>query len=230
MPNSPKFHLCRPEDRKMKERKDGETLIRLRLAHQVRFGESVAIAGSAKELGSWRKEVGMQWTEDGWVCEVRFRGGQTVEFKFIVLSGGNENLVWENGSNRVLEIPSGGGVYDVVCRWDRTDEVVELAGSEEGGEGGEELGESGGGGGRGVLEGELSPFVEQWQGREASFMRSNEHGGRESERRWDTSGLEGVPLRVVEGDRTARNWWRKVYLLFVSFITITCSIIINIVL
>ncbi|XP_020245571.1 uncharacterized protein LOC109823662 isoform X2 [Asparagus officinalis] len=32
-------------------------------------------------------------------------------------------------------------------------------------------------------------------------MRSNEHGSRESGRRWDTDGLDGVPLRLVEGDR-----------------------------
>lgn len=60
-----------------------------------------------------------------------------------------------------------------------------------------------------VLEGEFSPFVEQWQGREISFMQSNEHRDKESQRRWDTSGLEGVPLKLVEGDRSARNWWRK---------------------
>ncbi|XP_062082125.1 phosphoglucan, water dikinase, chloroplastic-like [Humulus lupulus] len=40
-------------------------------------------------------------------------------------------------------------------------------------------------------------------------MRSNEHRDRESERRWDTSGLEGLALKFVEGDRNARNWWRK---------------------
>ncbi|GKE30780.1 hypothetical protein Tco_1446164 [Tanacetum coccineum] len=33
-----------------------------------------------------------------------------------------------------------------------------------------------------------------WQGKEASFMKSNEHGGRERQRHWDTSGLEGLEV------------------------------------
>ncbi|GKA64555.1 hypothetical protein Tco_0764262, partial [Tanacetum coccineum] len=48
-----------------------------------------------------------------------------------------------------------------------------------------------------------------WQGKEASFMKSNEHGGRERQRHWDTSGLEGVALKLVEGDKSAKNWWKK---------------------
>ena len=41
-------------------------------------------------------------------------------------------------------------------------------------------------------------------------MRSNEHGSRDIEKRWSTEGLEGVPLKLVESDRDARNRWRKV--------------------
>ena len=41
-------------------------------------------------------------------------------------------------------------------------------------------------------------------------MRSNEHGSRDSEKRWSTEGLEGVPLKLVESDRDARNRWTKV--------------------
>ncbi|CAA6675537.1 unnamed protein product [Spirodela intermedia] len=48
---------------------------------------------------------------------------------------------------------------------------------------------------------EQSPFVEQWQGRAASFMRSNEHRNRESERSWSTEGLEGVSLKLLEAVR-----------------------------
>lgn len=154
----------------------------------------------------------MEWTESGWVCEVLVHRGGTVEFKFVVVSGGEENVVWEDGRNRVLMVPDGRGVYDMVCHWNKTHQILELMGGDEE-EGGEELDmdgdrieEAGGV----VLEGELSPFVEQWQGREISFMRSTEHPDRESQRRWDISGLEGVPLKVVEGDCSARNWWRKV--------------------
>ena len=61
-----------------------------------------------------------------------------------------------------------------------------------------------------VLEGEPSPFVGQWQGKTASFMQSNEHRSHETERKWDLTGLEGLALKLVEGDQKARNWWRKV--------------------
>lgn len=39
----------------------------------------------------------------------------------------------------------------------------------------------------------------KWQGKQASFMRSNEHS-RERAGRWDASGLEGAAKSVVQGD------------------------------
>ncbi|KAJ6844705.1 phosphoglucan, water dikinase, chloroplastic-like [Iris pallida] len=186
--------------------KSGKVLVRARLVHQVSFGDHVAVVGSDKGLGSWKKPVPMDWTEQGWIADLRLRAGDSVEFKFVIRSGGDKKkVVWENGNNRTLRLPKeGGGAFDIVCHWDRTDEVLEIAGGSavetvEKSDGAEEV----------VLEGESSPFIEQWAGREASFMRSNEHRNRESERRWDTAGLEGVARRLVEADRSARNWWRK---------------------
>nr|CAD1820378.1 unnamed protein product [Ananas comosus var. bracteatus] len=46
-----------------------------------------------------------------------------------------------------------------------------------------------------------SAFVEQWQGREVLFMRSNEHRSRDIERRWITDGLDRVALKLVEAIR-----------------------------
>ncbi|KAF3493525.1 hypothetical protein DY000_02057881 [Brassica cretica] len=43
-------------------------------------------------------------------------------------------------------------------------------------------------------------------------MHSNEHGNREVGRNWDTSGLEGSALNMVEGDRSSRNWRKKLEL------------------
>jgi len=57
-----------------------------------------------------------------------------------------------------------------------------------------------------------SPFVGEWQGKSVSFMRSNDHQTHETQRTWDTSGLQGLPLKFVQGDQSARNWWRKVLL------------------
>ncbi|CAA6667953.1 unnamed protein product [Spirodela intermedia] len=190
----------------VKERKGTETkgkvCVGVRLDHQVKFGEQVVIMGSHMALGSWKKGVPMSWTKDGWVAEL---------YKFVVATHSGQLNMWENGENRVLELPPG-GVFNIVCHWDKTKESVNLirAGADEHGSNVEEKGNESADKDSGNLEDvEQSPFVEQWQGRAASFMRSNEHRNRESERSWSTEGLEGVSLKLVESDRGARNWWRK---------------------
>lgn len=162
------------------------------------FGEHVAVVGSTAELGRWTQHTPMHWTKAGWVCELEMRGGEPAEFKFVVTSG--RGVVWEEGENRVLRVPES-GVYDLACRWNATKEALDLL---EGGSDGDGL-EA-----KDVVEAEGSLFVEQWQGRDVSFMRSNEHREREIERRWDVEGLDGIALELVEGDKTARNWRGKV--------------------
>ncbi|CAM8918101.1 unnamed protein product [Rhodiola kirilowii] len=189
----------------------GKVKIHFRINHQVRFGEHIVMLGSANELGSWKKNVSLHWTQKGWVCELEFKGGETVEFKFIVV-GKDKNVVWESGKNRILKLPESGR-YEIVCKWDSTSEDVllsELSAQEND----KNIEHEENGGSISVvsatpLEAKGSPFVEQWQGRNASFMQSNEHGSRETQRRWDLSGLEGVALKLVEGDQHGRNWWRK---------------------
>ena len=194
----------------------GKVRLNVRLDHQVNFGEHVVILGSAKELGSWKKNVGLNWTENGWVCELELQGGESVEFKFVIVGKG-KSVVWESGDNRVVKLPKGGS-FGMVCKWDATGEAVELlplgfGENEEQEE--EDFGDNGSAISTAAspLETEASPFVGQWQGKSATFMQSNEHRNRESDRRWDTSGLEGFALKLVEGDRSARNWWQKVLLL-----------------
>ncbi|CAA7404779.1 unnamed protein product [Spirodela intermedia] len=190
----------------------GKVCVGVRLDHQVKFGEQVVIMGSHMALGSWKKGVPMSWTKDGWVAELVFDQGEGfVEYKFVVATHSGQLNMWENGENRVLELPPG-GVFNIVCHWDKTKESVNLirAGADEHGSNVEEKGNESADKDSGNLEDvEQSPFVEQWQGRAASFMRSNEHRNRESERSWSTEGLEGVSLKLVESDRGARNWWRK---------------------
>ncbi|GMY32182.1 phosphoglucan, water dikinase, chloroplastic [Fagus crenata] len=201
------------EEEKMKSKSgSGKVKLNLRLDHQVKFGESVVILGSAKELGSWKKNVKMNWTESGWVSELKLQGGESVEFKFVIVSK-DKGMVWEGGNNRVVKLPKGGS-FRLVCKWNVTAEPIGLSPLELGEN--DDLGDNGSavtGGGAAALEEEVevgtSPFVGQWQGKSASFMRSNEHRDRESDRRWDTSGLEGLGLKLVEGDRGARNWWQK---------------------
>ncbi|XVF65426.1 hypothetical protein PTKIN_Ptkin09bG0248300 [Pterospermum kingtungense] len=200
----------REEKKKMKVKpKSGRGKVGLNvcLDHQVEFGQHVAILGSTKELGSWKKQVPMNWTEGGWVCDLELKGGESVEFKFVIV-GKDKSVVWEGGDNRVLTLPEGGS-FGMVCHWNSTGETLELLplSLDESGDRVEDDGHDEST--ADALEVETSPFVRQWQGRPASFMRSNEHHNREVERKWDTTGLEGLPLKLVEGDKSARNWWKK---------------------
>ncbi|XP_048496017.1 phosphoglucan, water dikinase, chloroplastic isoform X3 [Beta vulgaris subsp. vulgaris] len=193
-------------------REHGKVQLSILLKHQVQFGECVVIFGSCKEMGSWEKPVTMNWTDNGWVLDLELKGGDSGEFKFVIM-GKDKSLNWESGDNRKLQIP-GGGKFTLFCHWNMTAEALEILPAES--EDDQGLAE--------VLvdnrpsvsdatvtdsEAQTSPFVEQWQGKAASFMRSNEHHNRESDRRWDTSGLEGLALKLVQDDQNARNWWRK---------------------
>ena len=191
----------------------GKVRLNVRVDHQVEFGEQIVILGSTKELGSWKKRVPMNWTENGWVCDLEMKGGGIVEFKFVIVSK-DRSFVWESGDNRALRLPRGGS-FAVVCKWDATGEAVNLLPLEleHNGEEVEDAGENGSASAGVLLEVETSPFVGQWQGKAISFMRSNEHRNREAERRWDTTGLQGFALKLVQGDLNARNWWRKVMVL-----------------
>lgn len=197
--------------KKGSRQKHGKVELNILLEHQVQFGESVAILGSVKELGSWKNTVAMTWTENGWVCNLKLKGGDPIEFKFVITRQ-DKSLAWESGDNRILQIP-GEGNFKLVCHWNKTTEPIELLPTESENQ---NVAEGSNDNGSVVtdaasIEPEVgaSPFVEQWQGQGAAFMRSNEHRNRESERKWDTSGLEGMALKLVQGDQNARNWWRK---------------------
>lgn len=194
-------------------REHGKVQLSILLKHQVQFGECVVIFGSCKEMGSWEKPVTMNWTDNGWVLDLELKGGDSGEFKFVIM-GKDKSLTWESGDNRKLQIP-GGGKFTLFCHWNMTAEALEIlpAESEDDRGSAEVLVDNRSSVSDATVtdsEAQTSPFVEQWQGKAASFMRSNEHHNRESDRRWDTSGLEGLALKLVQDDQNARNWWRKV--------------------
>ncbi|KAI3460627.1 hypothetical protein Pfo_017290 [Paulownia fortunei] len=198
--------------RQSKKSSGDKVKVKVRLDHQVEFGEHVAILGSVKELGSWKKKVMMDWSENGWVCDLELKSNEEpVEYKFVIVGKDKEKLIWESGDNRILKFP-GKGSFNVVCRWDKTNEHIEVLPWEEEDEEEVEAEESENGI---VVTAALeeavttSSFVEQWQGKDVSFVRSKDHLDAEKKRNWDTSGLEGISLKLVEGDRGARNWWRK---------------------
>lgn len=198
------------EEKKKKKMKPkpghgGNVRISFRLDHQVEFGEHVVILGSTKELGSWKKNVPMKWSESGWLCDLEFKGGESIEYKFVIVRN-DKSKAWEAGDNRILKLPKGGS-FEIVCHWNKTGEAVDLLHL------GEDVLDNGSvvtdAAPDALLEVGTSPFVGQWQGKSASFMRADDHWNREMERKWDTSGLQGLTLKLVEGDQRARNWWRK---------------------
>ncbi|KAL3702008.1 hypothetical protein R1sor_020030 [Riccia sorocarpa] len=193
--------------------------VSVRLDHQVQFGEHHALMGSAECTGSWQRRVDMRWSDSGWIADLEANPGENLEFKFIIVAGDGQ-LIWENGPNRFLQVPSDSGAYEVVTQWDNTSEEVKLLGSSNGNgsavhaqetedKSGKQQGEVNGTAraeeDKGVP---ASSFVQEWQGREINFMRSNEHS-REKSGKWDTTGLDGPAKILVEGDKNAANWWRK---------------------
>lgn len=192
----------------------GNVRISFRLDHQVEFGEHVVILGSTKELGSWKKNVPMKWSESGWLCDLEFKGGESIEYKFVIVRN-DKSKAWEAGENRILKLPKGGS-FEIVCHWNKTGEAVDLLHLEE------DVLDNGSvvtdAAPDALLEVGTSPFVGQWQGKSASFMRADDHWNREMERKWDTSGLQGLTLKLVEGDQRARNWWRKVMHLIMFYL------------
>ncbi|VVB15179.1 unnamed protein product [Arabis nemorensis] len=216
--NSPSRLTCTAssstiEEHRKKDASGTKVKLNVRLDHQVKFGEHVAMFGSAKEIGSWKKKSPLNWTENGWVCELELSGGQVLEYKFVIVQK-DGSLSWESGDNRVLRLPNSGS-FSVVCHWNATGETLDFpqevandAGVHDGSDN-KEVGED-----RVVVSEngahlQKSTLAGQWQGNDASFMRSNDHSNREVGRNWDTTGLEGTALKIVEGDRNSRNWWRK---------------------
>ncbi|VYS67987.1 unnamed protein product [Arabidopsis thaliana] len=204
------------EQRKKKDGSGTKVRLNVRLDHQVNFGDHVAMFGSAKEIGSWKKKSPLNWSENGWVCELELDGGQVLEYKFVIVKN-DGSLSWESGDNRVLKVPNSGN-FSVVCHWDATRETLDLpqevGNDDDVGDGGHErdnhdVGDDRVVGSENGAQLQKSTLGGQWQGKDASFMRSNDHGNREVGRNWDTSGLEGTALKMVEGDRNSKNWWRK---------------------
>ncbi|KAJ4887966.1 hypothetical protein Rs2_27714 [Raphanus sativus] len=192
------------QTRKNKDVSEGAKVkLNVRLNHQVAFGEHVAMFGSAEEIGSWKEKSPLDWTENGWVCSLELTGGgqEALEFKFVVVRH-DGSLSWESGDNRVLKLPKS-GAFSVVCHWDATGEALDVVVVPQ-----EEESDSESDGDEEV-EVRKSTLGGEWRGKEASFMSSNEHGSREVGRSWDATGLEGPGLKMVEGDRNSRNWWRK---------------------
>lgn len=195
--------------------------LKLKMDIQVQFGESLAVSGSSKWLGGWHEQKDMAWSESGWTLDVKAKPGDEAEFKFLIKgTHGGSNSTWEEGPNRKLKIPDSHetGAYELVAAWSQIPEKEPLTSLSGGSINDNDFDKeddshatNGAATGRDQHSGgdeEESSFLRGWQGREAKFMRSNEHS-HERRGKWSTEGLQGAALRLVEGDKSAGNWWRK---------------------
>jgi len=196
----------------------GERKVNLyfKLDHQVSFGEHHAVLGLSKAFGAWKKKLMMSWSESEWILDLETRGGEKVEYKFVIVSGDGK-IIWEGGHNRVLDLPKEGR-FEIVCHWDKTQEALDLQRMDRALAALQTLDmkkEATSSNGKPQVEtyenvAEASPFVQGWQVKDITFMRYNGHSTRERKRSWNTSCLEGSAGKLVEVDQNKRNWWRKV--------------------
>lgn len=216
---------------------DGELTFKVR--RRVNFGECVKLVGDSKPFGKWspgRSLVEMVWT-DGDVWEAVVDAGELVassgagrlEFKCVVVKDGADEFEWEGGDNHVVDLSSSLGGTAVVT-WGKRIELFGADGADgarsalfEGLENGNGEGRAGGAqmsrsfdmgsSFSSMDDAQNAPLLplDQWSGDEVVFMQSNEHP-RDRQGTWDTDGLSGTSLRLVQGDRDASNWLKKLEL------------------
>ncbi|GIL73033.1 hypothetical protein Vretimale_4666 [Volvox reticuliferus] len=84
------------------------TKVKFFLKQQVGLGESWKVVGRCPELGSMLPEVApyMKWSNgDVWTYEAKIRPGN-FEFKAVLRKPDGQYL-WEDGKERILEVPFG---------------------------------------------------------------------------------------------------------------------------
>eukprot|EP00746_Dinoflagellata_sp_MGD_P015696 gnl/MRDRNA2_/MRDRNA2_134989_c0_seq1.p1 gnl/MRDRNA2_/MRDRNA2_134989_c0~~gnl/MRDRNA2_/MRDRNA2_134989_c0_seq1.p1 ORF type:complete len:371 (+),score=82.51 gnl/MRDRNA2_/MRDRNA2_134989_c0_seq1:127-1239(+) len=88
------------------------------VSYQTRHGEELFVVGSSKQLGEWAPSsaVPMQWTEGGkWTATIDTElpsepSDSVVEYKYVLMSKGIDEAIWEPGENRSLCQPPYGSL------------------------------------------------------------------------------------------------------------------------
>ncbi|KAI8469728.1 MAG: hypothetical protein J3K34DRAFT_521882 [Monoraphidium minutum] len=87
-------------------------VVRFAVPAELKFGEHMAVAGDAPELGGW-SPLGarrLDWADGNvWAGDVEIDASRdAVEFKFVVLGDDGDNEWWEPGGNRRAALPPPG--------------------------------------------------------------------------------------------------------------------------
>ncbi|KAL4852989.1 Phosphoglucan [Chlorella vulgaris] len=185
--------------------------VRFTVQQEVNYGETVRLVGSHSSLGNWkvRKGAAMKWEEGHvWSAEVSLPPGTTVEFKCVRARGEGDDADWEDGDNRSLAVPSAAAAVEL--EWGGSMSVDgKPSAAKPRQQQSQDWSSSSDDEGYTRVGGSMDDSSRrEWKGRELRFMRSNEHS-RDRQGVWDTSGLEGGVLHLVEGDRDAANWLAK---------------------
>ncbi|XP_047316438.1 uncharacterized protein LOC124920079 [Impatiens glandulifera] len=81
--------------------------VRFQLQRECIFGERFHIVGDDPKLGSWdpTSSIPMDWSEGHvWTVELDdIPVGKKIQFKFILKDGGNQNISWQPGPDRILQ-------------------------------------------------------------------------------------------------------------------------------
>lgn len=74
--------------------------------YETRFGQSVAVVGSTKELGAWKEyKCKLIWTKGHiWKSEVPFEVSESVfQYKYVLVEE-DGSIQWEIGINRIADL------------------------------------------------------------------------------------------------------------------------------
>lgn len=177
---------------------------------EVSYGDSIKVVGNHSSLGEWNADGGanLTWSEGNiWRGQIDVASNARLEFKIVKSTGYGEQH-WEQCDNRTLELDSDDSV-DVVMEWGclevRTRGGGDSIGNGDGGNGSGAASEGEASGGSGSDDAGPSFTHSTWKGKDVRFMKSNDHSG---DRRgaWNTDGLEGALLTLVEGDSKAARY------------------------
>ena len=77
----------------------------LRIKFETKMGESLAVVGDIKELGSWNEFTPMQWTEGHvWVLNnLAIKSKSYFSYKYVQMKD-DKPEVWETGENRLADL------------------------------------------------------------------------------------------------------------------------------
>lgn len=175
---------------------------------QVGYGDKLCVVGNEKALGRWKldKAFELRWSEgDIWEGQVEVPDDAKIEYKLVKLKGIGDPE-WEDGDNRSLDRSASARTVVLVWNSERKTRVEEGTNSKKGTapprqdtSSGDDYSSGSDSYSSGAdFDGDGSP-TGAWRGKEVQFMRENAHS-RERSGRWDTSGLEGTLLQVVQGD------------------------------